>query len=145
MSEEECTSGKYAQLHFSTRRLPMQFVIMDLIGPFDPPSNGHHYTLTVICMLTGYMFCIILKTKAASKVVQAYIDEVYMKFGESMKILLGNGTEFKNQLFTDVATMLGVECRVYSPPYHPPSNKRIEGFHNFLKACMSKHVSKSLK
>ena len=79
----------------------MQFISMDLIGPFDPSSNGHHYTLTVICMLTGYMFCIPLKTKTASEVVQAYIDGVYAKFEESMKILLDNGTEFHNQLFPD--------------------------------------------
>ena len=77
--------------------------------------------------------------------VQAYIDEVYTKFGGCIKIMLDNGTEFKNQLFMDVATQLGVACKVYSPPYHPQSNGRIEGFHNFLKACMPQHVSKSLE
>ena len=30
-------------------------------------------------------------------------------------------------------------------PYHPPSNGRIEGFHSFLKACLSKHVSNALE
>ena len=43
-----------------------------------------------------------------------------------MKILSDNGTEFKNQFFMDVATQLGVEHRVYSPPYHPQSNRRIK-------------------
>ena len=62
-----------------------------------------------------------------------------------MTILCGNGMEFKNQLFMDVATQLGVECKVYCPPYHPQSNGRIEGIHNFLKVCMSKHVSKSFE
>ena len=65
----------------------MQFILMDLIGPFDP-----HYTLTMICKLTGYMFCIPLKTKTVSEMVQAYIDEVYAKFGGSLKILSDNGT-----------------------------------------------------
>ena len=96
-------------------------------------------------MLTGITFCIPLKTKTASEVVQAYIDEVYAKSMESMKILSGIGTEFKNQLFMDVAIQLGMECRVYSPPYHPQSNGRIQGFHNFLKACMSKYVSRSIE
>ena len=136
---------KYAQLHFSTPRLPMQFISMDLIGLFDPSSHGHHYTLTVICMLTRYIFCIPLKTKTASEVVQAYMNKVYAKSGGTKKILSDNRTEFKYQLFTDVATQLGVECEVYSTPYHPQSNGRIERFHHFLKACMSKHVSKSLE
>ena len=30
---------------------------MDLIGEFHPPSKkGNKYALTVICMLTGYVF-----------------------------------------------------------------------------------------
>ena len=83
---------KYGQLHFSTSRLPIQFIPMDLIGPFDPSSNGHHYTLIVICILTGYTFCIPLKTKTPSNIVQAYIDEVYAKFRGSRKILSDSGT-----------------------------------------------------
>ena len=59
----------------------MLFISMDLIGPFDPSSNGYHYALMVICMLTGSTFCIPSKTKTASKVVQAYIDEAYAIFG----------------------------------------------------------------
>ena len=60
-----------------------------------------------------------------------------------MKILSDSGTEFKNQLFSNVATQLDVEHRVYSPPYHPQSNGRMEVFNHFLKTHMSKHVSKS--
>ena len=96
-------------------------------------------------MLTGYTFCIPLKTKTASEVVQAYIDELHAKFGGSVKILSENGTESENKLFTDVTTQLGVECKVYSLSYHPQTNGSIEGFHNFLKPCMSIHVSKSLE
>ena len=96
-------------------------------------------------MLTGYTFCIPLRTKTASEVVKAYIDNVYAKSGGSLKILSYNGTEFKNQLFTDVATKLGVEYKIYTPPYHPQSNGHMEGFHNFLKACRSKHISPTME
>ena len=115
---------------------------MDLIGEFYPPSkSGHKYALTVICMLTGYVFCIPLKSKQASEVLQAYIDNVYAKFGGSLKILSDNGTEFKNQLFEKMAKELGMKHKIYTAPYRPSSNGRIEGFHNFLKACIAKHVS----
>ena len=36
------------------------------------------------------------KIKTAEEVTQAYIDNVYSKFGGSLKILSDNGTEFKN-------------------------------------------------
>ena len=58
--------------------------------------------------------------------------------GPSRKILSDNGTEFKNDLFDKIAKELGVEHKVYSPPYHPQSNGRIEGFHLFLKAWHGK-------
>ena len=77
---------KYATLHFDVATFPMQFISMDIIGEFHPPtSSKHRYALTVICMLTGYIFCVPLKTKTAEEVIQAYIDNVYSKFGGSLK------------------------------------------------------------
>ena len=69
---------------------------MDLIGPFDPCSNGHLYDLTVTCMVAGYAFCVSLKTRSAVEEVQAYIDEVYATFRESVKNQSENGNELKN-------------------------------------------------
>ena len=136
---------KYSQGHFSAPMTPMEFISMDLIGDFTPTSKGNKYALTVICMLTGYTFCIPITSKRASEVVAAYVDNVYSKFGGSKKILSDNGTEFKNQLFEKVAKELGVQFKCYTAPYHPQSNGRIEGFHHFLKACMSKHITKTLE
>ena len=48
-------------------------------------------------------------------------------------------------LFETVAKELGVEHKIYSPPYRPQSNGRIEGFHAFLKTCLAKHVSPSVE
>ena len=76
--------------------------------------------------------------------LQAYIDNICAKFGGSLKILSDNGTEFKNQLFEKIAKELGVKHKIYTAPYRPSSNGCIEGFHNFLKACISKHVSLQL-
>ena len=132
---------KYATLHFAVATFPMQFISMDLIGEFHPPtSRKNRYALTVICMLTGYVFCVPLK-----EVIQAYIDNIYSKFGGSMKILSDNGTKFKNRTFEQVAKESGVEYKLYTPPYYPASNGRIEGFHAFLKACIAKRIAPQLE
>ena len=60
-------------------------------------------------------------------------------------MLSDNGTEFKNKVFEQVAKELGLEHKHYTPPYHPASNGRTEGFHAFLKACIAKHVAPQLK
>ena len=93
----------------------------------------------------GCVFCIPLRTNATEEVIQAYIDNVYAKFGGSLKILSDNGTEFKNRVFEQVAKELGVEYKLYTLPYHPISNGRIEGFHAFCKACIAKHVTPQLE
>ena len=77
--------------------------------------------------------------------MQAYIDNVYAKFGGSLKILSDNGTKFKNKLFEQIAKELGMKHKIYTAPYRPSSNGHIEGFHNFLKACIAKHVSSQLE
>ena len=90
---------KYSKYNFEAEPAPMKFISMDLIGEFHPPSSkGNKYALTVICMFTGYTFCIPLPDKKAEMVLKAYMDLVYCKHGGSLKILSDNGKEFKNKL-----------------------------------------------
>ena len=125
---------------------PMDFICMDLIGEFHPPtSHGHRYALTAVCMLTGFTWCVPLKTKTAEEVTKAYMDHIYSNFGGSIKILTDNGTEFKNKLFKEVVNKLGTEFSIHSPPYRPQSNGKIEGFHRFLKTCIGKHINYGLE
>ena len=134
---------KYNKLNFEVQPAPMKFISMDIIGEFHPPSKqGNRYALTVVCMHTGYTFCMPIPDKTADTVVRAYINNVYSLFGASHKILTDNGTEFKNALMDKVAAELGVVHKKYTPPYHPQSNGKIEAFHYFLKACIGKHINK---
>ena len=95
---------RYAKGTFEVPQAPMDFISMDLIGKFDPPSTaGNKFALTVICMLSGWTWCIPIPDKSAPVVVQAYLKNVHHLFGPSRKVLSDNGTEFKNKLFTKVA------------------------------------------
>ena len=126
--------------HFSSPPQPMEFIAMDLIGEFHPASSkGNRFTLTVVCMLTGFTFCIPLKTKHAEDVIKAYIDHICCTFGPSRKILTDNGTKFKNKLWTEVFEKLKIEQK-FTPIYSPQCNGRIEGFHKFLKATIAKQL-----
>ena len=119
---------------------------MDLIGEFHPPSSqGNCYTLTGVCMLTGFTWCIPIRSKKATDVARAYMQHVYSILGGSTKILTDNGTEFKNEVFKEVLQKLGTEKLIHSPPYRPQSNRRIEGFHRYLKVCITKHMRNGLE
>ena len=80
--------------HFKVPPQPMEFIAMDLIGKFHPsPSKGSRYALTAVCMLTGFTFCIPIKSKKAEDVMKAYTDNICCVFRPSKKILTDNGTE----------------------------------------------------
>ena len=65
---------KFKRKIFKPSLQPMDFICMDLIGEFHPPtSRGHHYALTAVCMLTGFTWCVPLKTKTAEEVPKAYV------------------------------------------------------------------------
>ena len=71
---------------------------------------------------------------------------VYSKFGGSEKILSDSGTELKNKLFKQVIKKLGVEYKAYTPPpYRPQCNGKIEGFHKYLKGCISKDIVNNME
>ena len=113
---------------------------MDLIGEFHPASSkGNRFTLTAVCMLTGFTFCIPLKCKCTEDVIKAYIDHICCTFGPSRKILTDNGTKFKNKLWTEVFKKLRIEQK-FTPIYSPQCNGRIKGFHKFLKAMIAKQL-----
>ena len=111
--------------------LPMDFICMDLIGEFHPSTScGHRYALTLVCMLTGFTWCIPLKTKTAEEVAKAYLDHIYRLFGGSVKILMNK---------------LGMEFSIHSTPYRPQGHRKIERFHRFLKGCIPKHINHGLE
>ena len=118
---------KFERKIFKPSLQPMDFICMDLIGKFHPPTSLC-YALMAVCTLTGFTWCILLMTKTADEVAKAYLDHIYSLFGGSVKIMMDNGTEFKKKLFKEVVEKLGTEFFIHSPPYRPQSNGKIEGF-----------------
>ena len=137
---------KFERKLFHPSMSPMDFIYIDLIGEFHPSTrHGHYFALTACCMLTGFTWCIPLKTKTADEVVTAYKNDIACPFRGSVKILTDNGTEFKNKLFKEVVAKLGTEMSIHLPPYRPQSYGKIEGFHRFLKACIAKYINHRLE
>ena len=52
-------------------------------------------------------------------------------------IMSGNGTEFKNQIMDNILPQLDID-HIFSAPYHPQSNGKLEVFHKYLKPPLRK-------
>ena len=90
-------------------------------------------------MLMGYTIVIPIPDKKSETVCGAYRDSVYCIFGGSSRIPTDNTTEFKSQEMKGICETLNIK-HVFSPAYTPQANGRLEGWHCFLKACISKHI-----
>ena len=71
--------------------------------------------------------------------MMAYLKEILPKTLCSLYILQDNGTEFKNDHLISTFESLGIK-QIYSNPFYPKGNGRVENVHNFLKRTISKFM-----
>ena len=58
-------------------------------------------------------------------------------------ILSDSGTEFKNQLMDNVVQQVGID-HIFSGPYQPQNNGKLEVFHKYLKPTLKKLCEEDL-
>ena len=110
--------------HFKTPEVPMQLICMDLVGPILPvTSRGNCFILVCFDMLTGFTVAVPIKDKAADTVCDAYRAHIYCTLRGSARVLMDNGSEFKNEEIDKLCAQLSIK-RVYSPVYTPEANGR---------------------
>ena len=115
----------------------MACIAMDLLGEYSKMTKGHHYALTVICMLTSFVEVIPIEDKMTETVIKAYIKYMHADKGESKFIITDRGGEFSRQVMSYIADQLGC-TKVYTSPYSPKSNGIIDRCHSFLKNLIRK-------
>ena len=116
---------------------PFDKITMDLVTDFTESNKGNKHILTIIDLLTGWPEAIPITNKSADTITKAFIRHYLPRHMCPQFILSDNGTEFKNQIFNEVTKDLGIE-RIFSAPYHPQSNGKLETFHRFLKPTLKK-------
>ena len=110
---------------------------MDLVTDFTESNKGNKHILTIIDLLMGWLEAIPIPNKSADTITKAFIRHYLPRHLCPQFILLDNSTEFKNQTFNRVTKDLSIE-RIFSAPYHPQSNGKLETFHKFLKPTLKK-------
>ena len=116
---------------------PFSRVAIDLVGPLSPTSSaGHRYVLTLIDFATGWSEAIALKDIDTIAVSEALL-EIFSRVGIPKEILSDRGPQFTSQLMGELHRLLGVKP-IFTSPYHPSGNGRIERVHSTLKSCLRK-------
>ena len=129
-------------MHLEIPQVPFAGCAVDTIGLLLTMSKGNKYALTFICLLTSYLIAVPLKSKTAEEVTMAYIKQILPITSCSTFILQDNSTDFKNSQLIATFKSLGIKP-IYSNPYRPQDNSRLENAHNFLKCIISKFLHNS--
>ena len=109
---------------------PFDKIAIDLVTECKTSTSGKKHILTIIDHLTGWSEAYPIPDKTVDTIVSTFINEYLSVHMCPQYILSDNRTEFKNSLMD-----LGID-RIFSAPYHPQSNGKLEIFHKYLKPTL---------
>ena len=120
---------------------PFNKIAIDLVTDCKTSTSGNKHILTIIDHLTGWPEAFSIPDKSAGTIVATLINEYLPVHICPRYILSDSGMEFKNSLMDQVLQQLGID-RIFSAPYHPQSNGKLEVFHKYLKPTLKKLCKK---
>ena len=119
---------------------PFDKIAIDFVTDCITSTSGKKHILTIINHLTGWPEAFPIPNKSADTIVTTLINHYLPVHMCPRYILSDNGMESKNNLIDQVLQQLGID-RIFSAPYHPQSNGKLEVFHKYLKPMLKKRSS----
>ena len=122
---------------------PFNKIAIDLVTECKTSNSGNKHILTIINYLTGWQEAFPIPDKSADTIGSTFITQYLTVHMCPRYILSDNGMEFRNHLLDQLLKQLGIK-RIFSAPYHPQSNGKLEVFHKYLKPTLKKLCEKDL-
>ena len=120
---------------------PYDKLAIDLVTECETSNTGNKHILTIIDHLMDWTEAFPIPDKLVDTIVSTFINQYLPVHMCPRYILSDNSTEFKNTLMNQVLKQLGIE-RIFSAPYHPQNNRKLEVFHKYLKPTLKKLCEK---
>ena len=120
---------------------PFNKIAINLVTECETSTSGNKYILTIIDYLTGLPEAFPIPDNSVDTIVSTFINHYLLVYICPRYILLDSGTEIKNQLMDQVLQQLGIN-HIFSAPYHPHSNGKLEVFHKYLNPTLKKLCEK---
>lgn len=124
----------------STPQSIFDTVIIDTIGPFPESPNGNKFAVTMVCDMAKYLITAAIPNKEAKTVAKAIFKEFILIFGVMKEIRSDCGTEYKNEVISNLCSLLKINHK-FSSPYHHESVGSIERNHRFFNQYIRNYVN----
>ena len=115
--------------------LPGQHVMMDCIGPINPPSSQRHkYLLVMIDVCSSWPFIYPIKNLTAQSICDCLVN-MFSIFGVPSVISSDNGSNVTSQLTRCLLERVGC-CPRYATPAHPSCHGKVERLNGSIKRLL---------
>lgn len=119
-------------------------IVLDTIGPLPQSTYGNKYALTLICDLSKYLVTIPIPDKTAQTVARAIFENFILVYGRMNTIKSDLGTEFKNEIFTELCKLLKITIN-FSTGYHHQTVGTVERnhrvFNEYVRSYIKEHMT----
>jgi hypothetical protein len=123
----------------TTANYSFEKIYLDLVT-LPESFNEFKYILTVQCELTKYVMTEQLKSKEANEVARKLCENVFLKYGIPKEIATDQGTEFLNNVMSEVCKLLHIK-QLSSVAYHHESIGALERSHKVLGAYLRSYLN----
>lgn len=127
----------------STPQKPFDVVIIDTIGPLTITEQQNRYALTMICDLSKYLVTVPMKSKSAAEVAKAIFENFILKFGPMKEIRTDMGTEYRNELITELCKLMNITHSM-STAYHHQTVGTVERNHRVFNEYIRSYLANQL-
>lgn len=115
-------------------------VLVDTIGPLPRTIHGNEYAVTIICDLTKFLVTVPVPDKNAKTIAKAIINSFILIYGPMKKLISDMGTEYKNQILSEICSTLKIE-KITSTAHHHQTLGTIERNHRTFNEYLRSYIS----
>lgn len=115
---------------------PFHKISVDITGPLPLGPHGEQYILGIIDNFSRFVSLVPLKRATAETVAKVLYEKWVTVFGVPEVIHSDRGTEFENQLISNLCSLLGIR-KSRSSPYYPKGNSIVERLFGTVKDMLS--------
>ena len=130
--------------NFTPVTSPFERVSIDIVGAqaYKKTAAGNTCILTIIDHFTSWPEAIPLPDSQASTVADALWTALICRHGVPKVLLSDRGKQFTGKVLHHLNKRLGTKA-VFTTPYHPQGNGKVERFHRTLNNSLATLVNKS--
>ena len=120
---------------------PFDKIAIDLVTDCETSTSGNKHILTIIDHLTGWLEAFPIPDKSADTIVTTLYQPIFTSTYVPQIHPIRQWHRVQKQPDGSGPSITAID-RIFSAPYHPQSNSKLEVFHKYLKPTLKKFCEK---